>query len=459
MKARENEGIEIGSLADFSFDDPETQDFFGIKGSSVKEAPIEKVVKGVKKDDKVVIDDDEDGDDKGATTKIEDKNRKEDRTANNREEDKDEEIDDDDFFQDTDKKKDPKVNGEVKRGKREENDEEGNEDTRKKGKDDKEKDKKVGQDTDIDGGEDDGEDEFDNEEFLGNLAIEMKDKGFLSNVELPKDKKLTEDQFIELQDAEIEARVQETFESFFEEMDDDGKRFLKFKKDGGRTADFITSFIPGLNIEELDEANEAQVQAVLRYYLSNIERKDAEEVEDRIKWLKEGGKEKAYATKYFTSIKKDEEKAKKALIDAQANAAKEKDDSAKEFNAELKEVLSKTEKIGSFPISKADQRDLDAYITKPTIKVGKNKYVPAFQAAIAKIFGAETKVQKQRLILLAKLVRDDFDVSSVEKEAKTEKVKEARSTLTKSKLGIKANTTGNYARKTLADYFPDDGKG
>jgi len=61
------------------------------------------------------------------------------------------------------------------------------------------------------------------DKFFNVLAKNLKEKGVFGFVEVPEDTDLTEDEFIQLQDDEVEARVSDTFEGFFEELDDDGK--------------------------------------------------------------------------------------------------------------------------------------------------------------------------------------------------------------------------------------------
>lgn len=302
----------------------------------------------------------------------------------------------------------------------------------------------------VEGGEDEGHEE----DFYTELAKESKQRGIFQNVDIPKDGKIDEDQYFELQDAEVEARVDETFEGFFEEMDDDGKAFLKFKKNGGTTRDFLTQYLqPGLNLEQFDDENAAQVRLINEYYMRNIEGKDEEEIEDGLNWLKDNGKEKVYATKRFEKIKTAEKKRKEEVQEAARLAADKRESDVKQFNQELMNTLAETEKIGDFQISKAEQKELGAYLTKPVIKVGKNKFVPPFQAKIAQIFRAETEKDKQHLILLAKLIKSDFDVSDLVTETQTKVTRKAKSTLSKIKRGLMPKTSGTGGGRQLSDYF------
>lgn len=292
------------------------------------------------------------------------------------------------------------------------------------------------------------------DKFFTTLAGELKEKGIFQNVELKEGEEVTEDKFFELQDAEIEARVQETFEAFFEELDEDGKNFLKFKKAGGKTVDFFTAYGSQFDTSvDFDPENESQRNQVLTHYLSTHEKLDATDIEDRIKWLKESGKDKIYADKYFKSMQKAEETRKANLVKAREQEAQQREADMRAFNESLDAVLSKTENVGAFSFTKADQKELGSYVTKPTVKVGKNKYVPAFQAEIANIFRADTEENKQKLLLLAKLVKTNFDVTDLVSDVQTKVVKKAKSKLQEAKTGVKPASAGSASKKGLSDYF------
>ena len=172
-------------------------------------------------------------------------------------------------------------------------------------------------------------------------------------------------------------------------------------------------------------------------------------------WLKEGGKDKTTAIKYAAKLKEAEESQKEAVSKAAEKAAEKRTEDNKLFNTELNEVLLKTEAVGSFPITKTEQKELGVYLTKPTIKVGKNKYVPSFNADIAKIFKADTPESKQKLILLAKLVKTNFDTKDLVVATETKVTKTAKSKLQEAKQGVRTSSSGLQSKKSLGDFFQE----
>lgn len=344
------------------------------------------------------------------------------------EEQEEEDVDDDDDEEEDDKKKKTKKEG-VKDPK----------DTGK-GK------------TEDEGGEDEPGEE-DDEKFYTTLASEMTEKGIFQNVKLKKDEKVTEEKFFELQDAEVEARVTETIEALSEKMDDDGKRFLKFKANGGNTASFMSIVASPINFDKFDENDPKQVDTVLRHYLSTKEELEGDELTDKLQWLKDGGKEKAKAATYFDKLKAEKERELKKLEKQLEDDNARKEDEVKEFKEGLIEILNETEQIGVIKITKQDQRELGNYMTKPLIKVGKNKYVPEVMAELTKILTGKTKEDKKRFIALSKAIRSNFDIKDLAKDTTTKVVSKVKSKLQEAKASPKARTSGNSQTRALTDYF------
>src|SRR6188768_38134 len=145
------------------------------------------------KDDKK---DDKDKDEKSKN----DKKKKDDDDTDD--DDEKELNDDDDFseFDNIDRKKEEKDKG-------------------KKDEGSKDKGKKDTKDDDSE-----GDSEEDDVKFYTSLAQSLKEKGIFS-IELDKDAEIDEDGFFELQDKELEQRVDETIDDFFKGLDNDAKQF------------------------------------------------------------------------------------------------------------------------------------------------------------------------------------------------------------------------------------------
>jgi hypothetical protein len=285
------------------------------------------------------------------------------------------------------------------------------------------------------------------DDFFKVLASGLKEQGVFTNTKL-SDENIDEEAFVGLVEDEVESRVTETFEGFFEEMDDDGKAFLKFKKEGGSTQEFFnvikeTSAIPTGDIED-----ESYQKRFLKYYYENIEKLDAEDTEERIEYLEENGKIEKFAKKYQPKVEQLQEKEKLALNNRIKDAKKLDDESTKDFHTRLKSTLDGADAIKDFTIAKTEKSELFNFITKPSIKVGKNKFITGLQQGLQ-----NASKDYKTLILLAKLIKSDFDVSGIEKKEATKQVRKLKSNLQRSKKNIKPSVNGGSGKSQLSDFF------
>lgn len=431
------------SLADFKFNDDEDQTFFNIKPDTLGTEKVMKQVKAARTGDDI------EDDDEGTSTNLDDekdKNKKKDDKATSSKDkkktkdgdDEEEPEEESDFsFDDEDnksKRKPTEKKVESKKGKQ-------NEDNEEPEDDDEEPDNNA---------------EIDDTEVLVEFAKGLKEKGILANVKIPKDAKLTDDILFDFVGEELETRLSEALEDYAKNMDADGKAFMKFKRDGGNTHTFFTQYAASLNLKEFDEEKPEHVDKVLRHYIKTREQpEDEEQLEERIKFIKDSGKEKATAKRFYSIIKKDDDARQEAVIKIQEKAKEKAEESAKEFDEDLKEILNKADTIGVFTLSKAEQKELAPYINKPTVKVGKNRYVPQLTADLNKILEAETEKDMENLIILAKLIKSKFDMSGLVTKAQTVVASRAKSKLAEAKnsSSTRMATSGGYSRKSLADFI------
>lgn len=302
------------------------------------------------------------------------------------------------------------------------------------------------------GGTDDEPEEFDEKKIYSSLAKDMKDRNIFQNVEVKEDEELTEDTFFEKLDAEVEARVDETLEQMSEEMDEDGKRFLKFKASGGKTQDFLATYAKPVDLDSFDESDEKQIDAVLRMQLAD-EELDAEEINDRLAYWKDSGKLKAQAVKAVAKLKKQRDALVDTTIKANKKAQEDREKTAKQFVADFSEVLSETTEVGIVPITDKDKKELTPYITKPVVKVGKNRYIPQFQAELQKILKAETKEDKQLLAGIAKMVKEKLASKDVATKTTTKVTQKAKARIVETKRTAKTGSSGGSNKRALSDFF------
>jgi hypothetical protein len=280
-------------------------------------------------------------------------------------------------------------------------------------------------------------------------ANKMKEGGIFQNIEIPEEGEITDDKFIELQDLEIESRVDEAFEGFFTELDTDGAAFLQHKKDGGSTESFFKAYGQNSGAPTGDLDDEHYQEKVSRYYYSNVEKDEAEDIDDKIEWLKDSGKLEKYAQKFDQKIKDTEKTEKENLVKATKEADKTAEEGKKAFVNSVQEALDSTEQVDNFTFTKESKKSLLPFITKSTVKVGKNKYITGMQSKL----GTALR-DPEKMLILAQLLQNDFDVTNIVANATTVVAKKLKGDLQRTKTSVKPKSSGKTGtRKSLSEFF------
>ena len=71
--------------------------------------------------------------------------------------------------------------------------------------------------------------------------------------------------------------------------------------------------------------------------------------------------------------------------------------------------------MGGLPISKQDKTTLPTYISEPTVELQDGRVVSEMQADLFKVMA-----DKDKIVLLAKLLKSDFDFSSIERKKQSQ---------------------------------------
>jgi hypothetical protein len=231
-------------------------------------------------------------------------------------------------------------------------------------------------------------------------------------------------------DNEIESRVEETMEGFFEELDEDAIAFLKYKKNGGDTRKFF---------DNLKAANDDPAGDI-----------DDEDIQDKIEWLKEGGKLQRHAEKYEKKFERQREDYKKKMLEEQKKQDQIAREQREKLSDDLKQRLDDIENVGHFTFNKDDKRNLHSYMTKAKVKVGKNNYLTQMQHDLQNAFQ-----DPEKILVIAKLLRSDFDISDVIRDTETKVTKKTKDKIERKPKIKSSKSSSGRRKKALYEYFND----
>lgn len=280
------------------------------------------------------------------------------------------------------------------------------------------------------------------------LILDSKEAGLFKHIEIDDEEDITAERFAELQDEEYEAEVSARLEAWAtKDLDDDAKAFIKFKREGGSTEDFFNTYAGASEIPTGDLDDEDYQDAIIRYQLTE-DGWDREEIEDRLKYLTDNDRKEKVAKKYDARAKELIAEEKAELL-KQANAQKAaiiKNEN--DYKASVKAVLDTKEEISGFKIATKEKAELLNFLTRKDHKAGGDKNITGFQKKLGEVFQ-----DKEKLVLLAKLIQSDFDMSGFEKKVTTKKTREIKTNLEQRK-SLRPSASGSSAEgKSLADLF------
>ena len=277
---------------------------------------------------------------------------------------------------------------------------------------------------------------------------DLKEAGIFKHVELEEGEELTVDRFYEIQQEEIEAEVADQLKTWASrDLDEDAQAFIKFKIAGGDTKEFFSTYGKNSKIGSGDITDEGYQDKLIRTQLES-EGWDRDEIEDRIEYLTENGKKEKFAERYHAKIQKQEE-ADRILLEEQNQsrqaAARQQE---QQFKTSISETLNAMDDYNGLKFTAEDKTSLVSYLTKKSHKIDDNRSITEFQAKLQEAFNEPKKVA-----LLAKLLKSDFDFSTVAKTAVTKKTKEIKRNI-EQRQNTRPNGSGSsIGGKDLASLF------
>lgn len=278
---------------------------------------------------------------------------------------------------------------------------------------------------------------LEDEGLYSNLSQQMVEDGVFT-IDLGEETIEDAETFMSKVSEEVDKRVKEDIGQFIQKDlkgDPDAEAFIKYKLKGGSTKDFFALLQSNNEAPiDLDLSTEDNQNKVLKHYLMGVEGKDEAEAENYIDYLSSNGKRKSTAEKYSKKLEAiNQEKLDK--INAQKHQeALDREKEREEYIAGIQNTLDETEEVSGVSFNKTDKKELVSYINKPVNFEGQT------------MTGMANDMQKviadpKKLLLLAKLLKSDFDFSEFEKKAETKVTKKTKNRLANIKSNRKPSSS------------------
>lgn len=281
------------------------------------------------------------------------------------------------------------------------------------------------------------------------LFNSLRTYGLFKNIELEENEEIDDERIAELLEEDYELEVNQRVQDWATvKLDEEARAFISFKQNGGNTQDFFKML---QNSQALD-GDITDVDFQKKIIIDHMRKEDLwtdDEILDRIDDLEESGKLEVAANKYYSKYKEKLSKERENLIkqqeEAKIQALKEKRD----YELGIRQAITDVKEIKGFRIHPKEKNGIYNFIISESEQVGDRK-VTGFQKAIV-----EVVQDPQKLILLAKLLKSDFDLSSFEKSVKSKEIKKLKETL-ESRKGLRpTNSSRNSFNtgKSLSELF------
>lgn len=284
--------------------------------------------------------------------------------------------------------------------------------------------------------------------YWGDIYKDFKENNLLKHVELEEGEELTQERLFELQQEDYDTEVSERLKTWAkDDLDADAQAFIKFKTQGGNTADFFAAYKDSSDIPTGDLEDEDYQDKVIRYQLQQ-EDWDKEEIEDRLEYLTSSGKKDKIAKKYESKMQREDSKRKEGLLAQAAESKKAAKLNEEEYKQSIKDVLEDTKEVSGMKFTAKDKTNLYSFLTKKSFKVSDKKSVTGFQKGLSEVFQ-----DPEKMILLAKLVSSDFDLSDFEKASKTKQTRKVKTNL-EQRRNLRPSSSGRQGgNSSLAELF------
>ena len=249
-----------------------------------------------------------------------------------------------------------------------------------------------------------------------NTLAFLKDKGLVDYEEDPE-KPLTEEDAENLIEDSWEAALEKEVEDTIKDLPNELKELIKFASKGGDVGELLGKMVQhattGIN-KNSDISNE-DVQVLAVTMDLRAQGYDQEYIDDQIEFLKEKDKLETIAQKAFNKIVSEQEADTAGQVERQKQAIEHKKKAAREYKTNITTHINSLEDAGGLPISKQDKSILPTYISEPTVELQDGRFVSEMQADLFKVMA-----DKDKIVLLAKLLKSDFDFSAIERKKQSQ---------------------------------------
>jgi hypothetical protein len=264
--------------------------------------------------------------------------------------------------------------------------------------------------------------------------------------ELSEDTEITEENAPDILKEALESKAEKMVEEMMGNLPGEDKDTIKYILNGGKISTLINSLkeqSSGELSEDMDLSKVENQKSVARKMLEQ-EYEDSDFIDIQLEALEESGKLEKFANNRFEKWKTNKEKTRKELVKQQKIQKQEQSRREKEYKQSFINLVKDKEELNGISLSEKDKAELPSYISDRNIKLESGQTISKMQQDLY------TALQdNEKALILAKLLKEDFNLESIENKAVSKVSKKVRE-------GLRRNsnkTQSKNSKKSLIDYF------
>lgn len=277
--------------------------------------------------------------------------------------------------------------------------------------------------------EDEEEDKKKQKEKSSEVKFESdsaKTLDFLKNrglIELGEEETISDDNADELLEDKLEEYRENAIKEAIADLPEEAKNLIRFTSKGGDPREYFKTLteIANSKINKNSDIQDIKTQEAAVTEDLKMQGYDEEYIETHIKVLKDSGKLEDIAEKSFNKILKKQEEVEKGQLKKIEEQNRLRKETSKKFKEDLNTFLEESSDVMGYKLSPSEKKSFPDYISNPKVKLENGKKITSLQADLFKAMA-----DKNKLIMLSRILKNDFDLSFVEKQAISKDNKEKR---------------------------------
>ena len=282
----------------------------------------------------------------------------------------------------------------------------------------------------------------------------LKEKG-LVDYELEDGKELTEEEAEHLIEDSWEKALESEVEATIKDLPQDIKDLIKFASKGGNVGELLGKMVQHATsgITKNSDISDENVQVLAITMDLKNQGYDQEYIDSQVEFLKDSGKLGNISKKSFDRIVEQQEAETAGQVQRQKENLDNRKKQAREYKTNITTHINSLAETNGLPLSKQDKISLPTYISEPNVELQDGRFVSEMQADLFKVMA-----DKDKIVLLAKLLKSDFDFSAIERRKQTQAargVREAVERVDRKELSNSESGGHKSNKKALWDMLED----